>query len=92
MQYVFILLIGLRMNIYKLVMLVCFFALVVIYIAAKATDVKADDTQSDRIVYLERWVKAEALLLTQPDYNPSKRHLRRKLLKILNGSWRGYGC
>lgn len=48
--------------------------------------------ESDRVKYLERWLHSEAILLTQPDYNPSKRQLRRKLIKILKGSWGGYSC
>lgn len=60
--------------------------------AVYAVTVKADDLQAYRIQYLERWIKGEALLLTQPDYKPSSRQTRRKLLKILKGSWRGYSC
>jgi len=43
-------------------------------------------------IKIARWIRSIESSLTQPDWNPSKRKLRKMLYRIRKGSFRGEGC
>jgi len=42
--------------------------------------------------YYQRWIRSIELSLTQPDFNPSKRKLRKMLYRIRKGTYNGEPC